>query len=679
MDGVRETLTSNLFAAGVTALTPIQAGCLPHALAGSDILAKAKTGTGKTFAFLLPTAERLLRCSRNVEAGLSSIDHVRSLILSSARELGTQIAVQANKLTEGTGLKVDTIMGGSSIVPQRERLDPKLVGSSCSYGGAIDILIATPGRLIEHIHTTDGFAARLAGVETLVLDECDMLLDGGFQRDIEEIFGVLKGERQTLCFSATVPKKMLAVVSLALKEDHVVVDCVGEEKATHAAVTQRAVVHPLGESLLALYSSIKAHMASHPEEYKILAFLPTARQTQFSAAVFAELGLSVLEIHSRRSASERTHASDTFRDGKRHVLFTSDVSARGVDYPDVSLVLQVGSPGGKDVYVQRVGRTGRAGRSGEGLLLLCQYEASFLKQLEGLPIEESKWAGSLDSQALEELTRLQAAASRVDAGLATQTYRAWLQAMNNMRKSLQWDKPALVRNANLYARKVLGRAETPTVTRESAVSMGLASTPGLVLTEEAAPPAAPPEEPQGKLEVTFDYKALGAGLRRDAMAAKGALLTLSEEALLAVQARLEADPSTPQMVGGFPIAAGIFTASYVKPLPCNVSAASLASSGGASGGVNGGASGGASSRDISRNTSSLSLASTDDAATGALPAALGLSPAAPPAEEKPAVNKKTAAKAAKLEKDMAALQNLLDIGRITPAEYDEKKAKAMSK
>jgi len=455
----------------------------------------------------------------------------------------------------------------------------------------------------------------------------------------------------------------------------VVVDCVGEEKATHAAVTQRAVVHPLGESLLALYSSIKAHMAAHPNDYKVLAFLPTARQTQFSAAVFAELGLSVLEIHSRRSASERTHASDTFRDGKRHVLFTSDVSARGVDYPDVSLVLQVGSPGGKDVYVQRVGRTGRAGRSGEGLLLLCQYEASFLKQLEGLPVEEGKWAGSLDSEALEELTRLQVAASRVDAGLATQTYRAWLQAMNNMRKSLQWDKPALVRNANLYAREVLGRVETPTVTRENAASMGLASTPGLALIDEAASLAAPPEEAPGKLEVTFDYKALGAGLRKDAMAAKGALLALSEEALLAVQASLEADPSTPQMVGGFPIVAGIFTARFQKPLPRNASAGSLASSGVASGGV----SGGAHSRDISRNTSSLSLASTEDADTGALPAALGLPPAAPPAEEKPAANKKAAAKAAKLEKDLAALQNLLDIGRITPAEYEEKKAKAVAK
>jgi len=159
------------------------------------------------------------------------------------------------------------------------------------------------------------------------------------------------------------------------------------------------------------------------------------------------------------------------------------------------------------------------------------------------------------------------------------------------------------------------------------------------------------------------------------MAAKGALLALSEEALLAVQASLEADPSTPQMVGGFPIVAGIFTARFQKPLPRNASAGSLASSGVASGGV----SGGAHSRDISRNTSSLSLASTEDADTGALPAALGLPPAAPPAEEKPAANKKAAAKAAKLEKDLAALQNLLDIGRITPAEYEEKKAKAVAK
>ena len=149
--GVREALVTALADAGVAELTPIQTGVLPHVLAGSDVLAKAKTGTGKTFAFLMPTVERLLR---NDAAALpGGVDPVRALVLSSARELGTQIFSQAEKLTAGLAdgsFTIETIMGGSSITPQRERLDPALVGSSCKYGGRIDLMIATPGRLIEH-------------------------------------------------------------------------------------------------------------------------------------------------------------------------------------------------------------------------------------------------------------------------------------------------------------------------------------------------------------------------------------------------------------------------------------------------------------------------------------------------------------------------------------------------
>ena len=294
--GIREALVTALADAGVDELTPIQIGVLPHVLAGADVLAKAKTGTGKTFAFLVPTVERLL-CSTAAPLP-GGVDPVRALVLSSARELGTQIVTQAKRL--GDNISIETIMGGSSIIPQRERLDPAVVGSSCQYGGPIDLMVATPGRLIEHINTTNGFSARLAACEVLVLDECDQLLDGGFQKDIEAIVAVLPGSRQTLCFSATVPDKMLAVLSLALRADYVTVDCVGDAPPSHALIEQRVVVHSLERSLLALYASICAEVARRPADYKILAFLPTARQAQFSTAVLAEMGLDVLEIHSRR-------------------------------------------------------------------------------------------------------------------------------------------------------------------------------------------------------------------------------------------------------------------------------------------------------------------------------------------------------------------------------------------
>ena len=166
----------------------------------------------------------------------------------------------------------------------------------------------------------------------LILDECDQLLDGGFQQDIEAIVAALPPSRQTLCFSATVPEKMLSVLGLAMRAEYVTVDCVGDAPPSHALIEQAVVVHSLERSLLALYASIRGEMAARPADFKILAFLPTARQAHFSAAVLEQMGLSVLQIHSRRTAAERTAASDAFRERTQQVLLSSDVSARGVDY-----------------------------------------------------------------------------------------------------------------------------------------------------------------------------------------------------------------------------------------------------------------------------------------------------------------------------------------------------------
>jgi len=219
-------------------------------------------------------------------------------------------------------------------------------------------------------------------VEVLILDEVDCLLDGGFAQNIATIVAALPAARQTLAFSATVPKKVLPTLSVALRGDHTVVDCVGEEVVdTHALVTQKMLIHPLelsllagpqdcllivyrcthpytlatsssprpwpghsfpdltvcsqctGLSLLALLDCIRGEMRARPDDYKVLAFLPTARQTQFSAAVMTQMGLTVLEIHGRRTAGDRVLASDTFRDNVQQVMLSSDVSARGVDYP----------------------------------------------------------------------------------------------------------------------------------------------------------------------------------------------------------------------------------------------------------------------------------------------------------------------------------------------------------
>jgi len=571
--GVREALVKALADAGVAELTPIQTGVLPHVLAGSDVLAKAKTGTGKTFAFLVPTVERLLRSDAAALPG--GVDPVRALVLSSARELGNQIASQAEKLTAGlSSFTTETIMGGSSITPQRERLDPILVGSSCKYGGRIDLMIATPGRLIEHLNTTAGFAARLAGCELLILDECDQLLDGGFQQDIETIVAVLPTTRQTLCFSATVPEKMLDVLGLAMRAAHVTVDCVGDAPPSHALIAQTVVVHSLERSLLALYASIRAEMLSRPTDYKILAFLPTARQASFCTAMLEELGLDVLQIHSRRTATERTAASDTFRQKTQQVLLSSDVSARGVDYPDVTLVLQVGAPSSRDIYVQRVGRTGRAGRAGAATLLLCAYEQGFMTHLEGLPIKVVQSAGATAEAAeIADLARVREAAARVPDELATQTYRAWIVAMNGQRKALKWSKTEIVANANLYAREVLGRSVVPTLPKKTAVEHGLLGLAGLTIDDspsasdvaaEAAAAAAAAEAaaPAYELAIKFDWPAFCRVLRKDAGDAKAAVVALGDEAAMALQATLDQEGEAE--VGGYRIVAGMVSVSMVE-------------------------------------------------------------------------------------------------------------------
>ncbi|KAJ1398060.1 P-loop containing nucleoside triphosphate hydrolase protein, partial [Ochromonadaceae sp. CCMP2298] len=167
--------------------------------------------------------------------------------------LANQITVQAQFISKLVDFNVDCVLGGVAINPQKERLDPNTKGQF-KYGGPVDLMIATPGRLMEHIESTEGFAARLLGCQILILDEVDQLLETGFQRNIEFIISKLPKERQSMCFSATVPDRLKSVLGLALRDTHVVVDCVGEEDVdTHERIIQSLIVHPLEQTLLALY------------------------------------------------------------------------------------------------------------------------------------------------------------------------------------------------------------------------------------------------------------------------------------------------------------------------------------------------------------------------------------------------------------------------------------------
>ncbi|RYG64970.1 DEAD/DEAH box helicase, partial [archaeon] len=327
-------------------MTLVQAETLPVILEGRDCLAKAKTGTGKTLAFLIPAIEKL-PAWRSTETQR----HIPILILSPNRELAAQIGQEAEQLLRfHPNKRVACVVGGTNINSEKNNLDR----------GNIAVLVATPGRLIDHFESTRGFQQAFSKISTFVLDEADQLLDMGFKPALDRILGFLPPSslRQTLLFSATVPPAVKQIADVFLRPGYSKVDTVGEEtEQTHLHVKQHLAAVSTDDMNAALLSLLIQHMQT--PNFKILVFFTTARMAGFEADLFETLRLPVLQIHSRMSQNARTRTSDQFRVGTNIILFSSDVSARGLDYPDVTFVLQVGFTE-KSQYIHRLGRTARA-------------------------------------------------------------------------------------------------------------------------------------------------------------------------------------------------------------------------------------------------------------------------------------------------------------------------------
>lgn len=231
----------------------------------------------------------------------------------------------------------------------------------------------------------------------MILDEADQLLDMGFKDSIESIVDALPKERQTLFFSATVSKQIKAIARTSLKPDFTFIDTVDPNEAnTNLQVNQSFSVTPYEQQLPLLARIIEDHKKQNPNG-KVMVFLPTTRGTQLYASLFEELtSYRLFSLHSKKSQEQRTRTSDRFRKSKGSIMFTSDVSARGVDYPDVSLVIQVGIPSSKEQYIHRIGRTGRAGKTGEGVLMITPMEKSFLDTMSDLPLTINETSKQID-------------------------------------------------------------------------------------------------------------------------------------------------------------------------------------------------------------------------------------------------------------------------------------------
>ena len=370
-------------------MTEIQEKTFEAASNGQDVLGRARTGTGKTLAFLLPTIESIVRNSNNRKT-----NEIGAVIISPTRELATQIGYQAYALLKfHEDLSVQTMYGGVPKQLDIKRLTRKIPS----------IIVTTPGRFKAHLEETYIKNKRFSDIicqndqhqrQVLVLDETDRLLDMGFIDDIQDIISFLppKSQRQTLLFSATIPSDLKTVMKKTLSNDYLYVDCIQDEDPstqTNKQVDQYYVELPgMNRFVSGVLETIWKAKQEKPNDYKIIVFFPTAMMANYFSHLFNdELYLSVVEIHAKLTQSERTKASNQYRNMKKGILFTTDVSARGVDYPDVSHVIQFGLPESREAYVHRLGRTGRAGKKGKGWLILTPFEMSFLNELHGLDIE----------------------------------------------------------------------------------------------------------------------------------------------------------------------------------------------------------------------------------------------------------------------------------------------------
>jgi ATP-dependent RNA helicase RhlE len=345
--------------AGYTRPTPVQAQAIPLVLAGGDLLAGAQTGTGKTAGFTLPILHRLSeKPAANPHPG-----HPRCLILTPTRELAAQVEESVQTYGKYLSLKSMVMFGGVNINPQIKALR-----------GQMDILVATPGRLLDHVgqKTLD-----LSGVEILVLDEADRMLDMGFIRDIKKILALLPKQRQNLLFSATFPDEIKLLADGMLNKPAMVE--VARQGSTAELITQR--VYPVDRERK---RELLAHLIKEHNWHQVLVFTRTKHGANRLAEQLGKDGIPALAIHGNKSQGARTRALAEFKSGELQVLVATDIAARGIDIIELPHVVNYELPNVPEDYVHRIGRTGRAGSEGEASSLVCVDERKLLNDIERL-------------------------------------------------------------------------------------------------------------------------------------------------------------------------------------------------------------------------------------------------------------------------------------------------------
>ena len=356
--GLSQGLLRALVASGYTQPTPIQEQAIPLILAGHDVLGAAQTGTGKTAAFGLPMLQRLGK-----ETPARGPRKPRALVLVPTRELAVQVAESIKEYGHHMKLNVTTIFGGAGMQPQIDNLRR-----------GVDILVACPGRLLDHMQSGH---AKLDAVEMLILDEADRMLDMGFLPSIKRVLARVPKERQTLLFSATFEARIKALALEFMRDPRQV------EVATQNTIADTIVhrAHPVDS---AAKRDLLVDILSRRHTEQVLIFGKTKHGCNRLAEQLEKSGLPAVAIHGNKSQAQRQKALDAFKSGRARILVATDVAARGLDIPNLPLVINHDLPMVAEDYVHRIGRTGRAGATGEALSLVSPEEGGLLRQIQRL-------------------------------------------------------------------------------------------------------------------------------------------------------------------------------------------------------------------------------------------------------------------------------------------------------
>ena len=464
-------------------------------------LAQARTGTGKTLAFLIPVLQNIINYDPTLEqrkSGRRSPIDIRAIIISPTRELAEQIAFEAVKLTRNTGVIVQTAVGGTAKQMHLRRMREQ----------GCHVLVGTPGRLNDLL--SDQYSGvRAPNLSAFVLDEADRLLDQGFSQEIRSIQQHLPSrkeiDRQTLLFSATVPDEVMQIVRETMKPDFKFVRTVQKgDQQTHERIIQKQVtVRGFANFLPALLELCKRELARKDTAlpFKAIVYFGATADVSLAAQTFNNLktpGSSIfhkhplhpariIEMHARLSQHERTKAADTFRRAESAILFSSDVTARGMDFPNVTHVIQMGVPSNQDTYIHRVGRTGRGDKPGEGWLITADFELqesrTRLRKIPLIPdnsLETAQVDMSQDAQLPEHvatsLTQIIDASRTIHRGEKAAAYLANLGLY-------QWIpyKQDLVDSLNDRAKYCWAMEEPPSVSPGLQYKLGLSRVRGLAV------------------------------------------------------------------------------------------------------------------------------------------------------------------------------------------------------